>query len=88
MLLGLVGLLALVYVFDWIAVAFRIPGNREIYGDVRVDQVFTDTNKYKELEYSIGNTVTERCVFALFPHSGFRPCWYVTRHTMNVTNTD
>jgi len=87
-LLALVLVFVVVYAFDWVSVTFRIPGNREIYGDVKVDQVFTDTNKYKELEYSIGSTITERCVYALFPHGGFRPCWYVTRHTMNVTSTD
>lgn len=87
-LLGLLGVLAVVYGFDWVSVTFRIPGNREIYSDIRVDQVFTDTNKYKELEYSLGAPVVERCVYALFPHGGFRPCWYVSRHTMNVTNTD
>jgi hypothetical protein len=88
LLLGLLGAAAVVYGFDWAAVTFRIPAARELYADIRVDQVYTSTNKYKELEYSRGNPVTERCVYALFPHEGFRPCWYVTRHTMNVTNTD
>jgi hypothetical protein len=85
--LGLVAAVALAYGYDWFAFAFR-AGNRQLYDDIRVDQVYTSTNKYKELEYSRGNPVTERCVYALFPHSGYRPCWYVTRHTMNVTNTD
>lgn len=77
---------ALTYAIDSASVAFA--GNRQIYQDVRVDQVYTDTNKWNQLEYSRGNPVTERCVNALFPHGGYRPCWYVTKHTMNVTNTD
>jgi len=64
------------------------PGSRQMYADIRVDQLYTDTNKWHELEYSRGDSVTERCVYALFPHGGNRPCWYVTRHTMQVTNTD
>jgi len=87
-LLGLLGAAAIVYMIDWVSMAFRMHGNREIYADIKVDQVYTDTNKYKELEYSMGTPVIERCVYALFPHSGFRPCWYVTRHTLNITNTD
>jgi hypothetical protein len=78
---------AFVYLVDWAAFRFHIPKDRELYSDVRVDQVYTDTNKYNETEYSRGNPVMERCVYSLFPHGGMRPCWYVQSHTMNVTNT-
>jgi hypothetical protein len=84
----LIGVAALAYLLDWASVRWRIPGNREVYADIRVDQVYTDTNKYNEIEYSHGNPVLERCVYSLFPHDGFRPCWWVTRHTMRITNTD
>jgi len=77
---------AILYSADWAAFQFHIPKNRELYADVRVDQVYTDTNKYNETEYSRGNPVMERCVYSLFPHDGMRPCWYVQRHTMRVTN--
>ncbi len=87
LLIALLAALAIVYSGDWVAFRFHIPGNRELYADVRVDQVYTDTNKWNEIEYSRGNPVTERCVYSLFPHDGMRPCWYVKRHTMNVTNT-
>jgi hypothetical protein len=83
---GVAAVMAVTYLIDWIAVAF--PGNRKLYEDVRVDQVYTDTNKWNQVEYSRGNPVTERCVNALFPHSGCKPCWYLKKHTMNVTNTD
>jgi len=84
--LGLAGVVLLAYLADWARLAFA--GSRQVYEDVRVDQVYTDTNKWNQLEYSRGTPVTERCVDALFPHGGYRPCWYVKKHTMNVTNTD
>jgi hypothetical protein len=87
-LIAIIGAFAIVYSADWAALQFHIPKSRELYADVRVDQVYTDTNKWNEIEYSRGNPVTERCVYSLFPHDGMRPCWYVQRHTMHVTNTD
>lgn len=84
--LGIVAAAALAYALDSAAVAF--PGSRPLYEDIRVDHVYTDTNKWHEIEYSRGLPTTERCVDALFPHGGYRPCWYVRKHTMDVTNTD
>ena len=85
-LLSLLGALVLAYALDSASIAF--PGSRQLYEDIRVDQVYTDTNKWNQLEYSRGATTTERCVNALFPHGGNQPCWYLKKHTMNVTNTD
>jgi hypothetical protein len=85
-LLGLAGMLAIAYAIDWAGVAF--PGSRALYADLRVDHVYTDTNKWHQVEYSRGSPTTERCLNALFPHGGYRPCWYVRRHTMDITNTD
>ncbi len=84
--LGLLGAVGLAYAIDSAKVAFG--GGRGLYEDVQVDQVYTDTNKWNQLEYSRGNSVTLRCVNALFPHGGAQPCWYLKKHTMQITNTD
>jgi len=81
---GLLGIAGLAYGFDSAALALKSDPQR--YRDIRVDQVYTDTNKWNQVEYSRGDPVTERCVNALFPHAGLRPCWYVARHTMNITD--
>ncbi|HVW83025.1 MAG TPA: hypothetical protein VHB50_00010 [Bryobacteraceae bacterium] len=86
--LGLLGILAVTYGADYVAAKYRIPGNRQIFQDIRVDQLYTATNKWHEVEWSRGEPVLERCVNALFPHFGYRPCWYVTRHTTQITNAD
>jgi hypothetical protein len=85
-LLAMVGLAAVAYAADSARVAFAAVN--PLYEDVRVDQVYTDTNKWKEVEYSRGDSVTERCIHSMFPHGGYRPCWYVKSHTMNITSTD
>jgi hypothetical protein len=84
---GLLAAAAIVWTIDWAAIAIPLPPNRQIYADIRVDQVYTDLNKWNEIEYSRGDPVSERCVYALFPHNGSRPCWYVTRHTMQTNKT-
>jgi hypothetical protein len=85
--LALIVAAAVVYAIDWASLTFRIPGNRQVYADIRVDQIYTDLNRYNEVEYSRGDPVMERCVYALFPHGGYRPCWYVTRHTLQTNRT-
>ncbi len=56
-LIGILAALAIVYAGDWAAFQFHIPGGRTLYADIRVDQVYTDTNKYNKTECSRGNLV-------------------------------
>ncbi len=50
--------------------------------DVRVDSMYAMKNRWNEVEYSVGSTGSRRCVKSLYPHDGYSPCWYLTRHTM------
>ena len=74
----------ILYGFDYLSAKYGIPGNRQVFDTIRVDQLYTVPNKWGEIEWSHGDPVMERCVYALFPHFGSRPCWYVKRHTMNT----
>ncbi len=53
------------------------------FSTIRVDQVYAITNRWNQVDYSIGDPQNQRCVNALFPHSGSIPCWYVKSHTLN-----
>ncbi|HYA16653.1 MAG TPA: hypothetical protein VEF06_04265 [Bryobacteraceae bacterium] len=55
---------------------------KDEFSTVKVDQVYAITNRWNKVDYSIGNPQQERCVNALFPHSGSAPCWYVNGHTL------
>ena len=37
---------------------------------------------FNKIDYERTTPITERCVYSLFPHFGYNPCWYVTRHTV------
>jgi len=81
-------LVALVYAGDYLAAKFRLPNNRTVFLDMRVDQLYTATNRWNQVEWSHGDPVVERCVYSLFPHFGYSPCWYLTKHPIRITHTD
>jgi hypothetical protein len=59
-----------------------------VFDDMRVDHLYTSTNKWREVEWSRGSPSMERCVYSLLPHFGYAPCWYLKRHNIQITNTD
>jgi hypothetical protein len=72
---------AILYVFDYVSAKYAIPGNRQVYADVTIDQYWAVKEKGNKIEYSPADPVVERCVYSVFPHFGYAPCWYLTRHT-------
>ena len=75
-LLALAGL----YAADYLSARYRIPGNRQTLGNVQVKPFYAVRQKSGRIEYSVGDTETETCVRSLFPHLGYMPCWYLSRH--------
>ena len=73
-------LLALVYAGDWLSVRYRIPGHRDPFGSVTVTQVYVIHEKNGKTEYQYDPPQEQVCVRSLFPHFGYSPCWYVSRH--------
>jgi hypothetical protein len=81
-ILGFLGAaVAILYLFDYVSAKYAIPGNRQVYADVTIDQYWAVKEKGNKIEYSPADSVVERCVYAVFPHFGYKPCWYVMRHT-------
>jgi len=76
-LLGLAG----VYGGDYVSARYRIPGNRQTLGSVQVETLYAVRLKGGRIEYSAGGVETQTCVRSLFPHMGYTPCWYLSRHT-------
>ena len=75
-LLALAGL----YAADYLSARYRIPGNRQTLGSVQVKPLYAVRQKSGRIEYSVGDIETETCVLSLFPHLGYTPCWYLSRH--------
>ena len=78
-LYAVIALALVAYGLDDVLARFRKPE----FAMVRVDQVYAITNRWNQVDYSIGKPNNVRCVNALFPHFGSDPCWYVNGHTLN-----
>ncbi|MGA9040882.1 MAG: hypothetical protein WB421_10135 [Terriglobales bacterium] len=74
-------LLAIVYAGDYCAVRYRIPSSRDPFGQVTVQPVYVIHEKNGKVEYQFADPETDICVHSLFPHLGYSPCWYLSRHT-------
>lgn len=66
----------LLYVGDGLALRLR----REPYGSVTVSRYYALHKSKQKTNFMFAEPETQTCVRALFPHSGFTPCWYLRRH--------
>jgi hypothetical protein len=71
---------AALYAGDYLSARYRIPGNRQTLGTVQVQTLYTTPQKNGRVESWVGNASPETCLNSLFPHLGYTPCWYLTRH--------
>jgi len=72
---------AVVYAFDYLFWRFRLATGRTPYGTVTVQYYYAIGEKNNKTEYDFQPPQPETCVNALFPHSGYAPCWYERKHT-------
>jgi hypothetical protein len=72
--------LAGLYAADYLSARYGIPGSRQTLGSVQVKPLYAVRQKSGRIEYSVGDIETETCVRSLFPHLGYTPCWYLSRH--------
>jgi hypothetical protein len=74
------GLFALLYAVDYALVRFRIPKSRNPFGIVKVRPYYDVAQKNGKPEFYFLEPQNQVCVHSLFPHLGYSPCWYVSRH--------
>ena len=74
-------LLAALYTGDYAAVRVPIPRSRAAYGTVTVRRYYAAMKKDGKPDYYFTPPAAETCVHSLFPHFGYEPCWYLSRHT-------
>jgi hypothetical protein len=73
--------LIITYIADYASVRYRIwkPTTNDPFESVKLDRFYAITQKNGREDYEPANSQTVTCVHAIFPHSGFNPCWYVVR---------
>ena len=77
---------AILYVADDLSVRYGIPGGRARFGTVTVQRYDAISEKSNRTEFIFENPLTLTCVHSLFPHMGYQPCWYLSRHTEQRIN--
>lgn len=86
LLLIAAGLLLLVYVCDYISIAYRIPPGRRQFGSVEVQKLLAVPQKDRKTEFIADAPEQQTCAYSLFPQLGLAPCWYLARHAQQQVN--
>jgi hypothetical protein len=78
--------LLLLYLGDYISIAYRIPNGREQFGSVEVQKLLAVPQKDHKTEFIADPPQAQQCVHSLFPQLGLTPCWYLARHANQQIN--
>jgi hypothetical protein len=86
LLVLVIALVAIVYAGDYVVVRLRAayPRLGNAYGSVQMTRLYAIPLKNGNVEYELDARqpeVTLTCVRALFPHLGYKPCWYLRRNS-------
>jgi hypothetical protein len=79
--LALAVLAAAVYAADYLLLRFRIRESAQVFGTVTIYRYYAVEEKNHKTEYMSNGAADQTCVHSLFPHLGYAPCWYLSRHT-------
>jgi hypothetical protein len=72
-------LIATLYVCDYASVHYRIYEKRNPLGTVQIQRYYAVREKNRKTEFMFTDPETETCIYSLFPHLGYSPCWYLSR---------
>ncbi len=84
--LALLTLLLALYAGDYFVLRYRIATNRNPFGTVTVYRYYAIAEKNNKVEYVFDHQEAQTCAHSLFPHLGYNPCWYLSRHTEQRVN--
>jgi hypothetical protein len=65
---------------DWLVARYRSWRHQDVFGSVTVTVVYVIHEKNGKTVYQYDPPQDQACVHALFPHFGYSPCWYLSRH--------
>ena len=78
--LAVVATAALAYVLDYVVLRIRAATTRNAYGFVVVNHYYAVLQKNGKTALTFDPPQPQTCVNSLFPHQGWLPCWYLSRH--------
>jgi hypothetical protein len=74
------------YAGDYIQLRYRIARNLSPFGTVTVERFDAIKEKNNRTEFVFEEPEKQTCAHSLFPHGGYAPCWYASRHTEKRTD--
>jgi hypothetical protein len=80
------GLTALAYAVDYALFRYKVATNRQPFAQIIVTSYDAIPQKSGKTQFIFHPPGPQTCVNTLFPHAGYVPCWYLQRHTEQVTN--
>jgi hypothetical protein len=83
---SVLGVTVIAYAADYAVFRYRVSTNRQPFGQVTVSPYDAVQQKNGKTEFIFDPPQAQTCVNALFPRSGYVPCWYLQRHTEPRTN--
>ena len=86
-LIIVVGVLAILYLGDFLSPRFRIP-TRDTFSSVTVHTYYVVKLKSGKTEYDYAGDHDVSCTNSVFPQFGVKPCWYARRRTEEQITID
>jgi hypothetical protein len=83
---GAAALVLLAFLIDYGVFRLRVLTGRQGYGSVVVRRYYAVAQKSGKTEFIFDPPQPWTCVNSLFPHAGYPPCWYLTRHPEQRTD--
>lgn len=77
---------ALTFLVDYAFFRVRVAAKWNPYGTVTVNHYDAVAKKNGKTELIFDPPRPWTCVHALFPHAGWLPCWYLSRHPEQRTD--
>jgi hypothetical protein len=83
---ALAGAALLTFGLDFAVLRLREATNRNAYGSVVVNHYTAVLQKDGKTTMTFDPPQPWTCVNSLFPHQGYLPCWYLSKHTDQRTD--
>jgi len=83
---SIAGAVVLTFGLDWAVLRVREATNRNPYGSVVVNHYTAVLQKNGKTTLTFDPPQPWTCVNSLFPHQGYLPCWYLSKHTDQRTD--
>ena len=71
--------LVVVYLLDYVVLRHKMANQDQTVAYGTITSFYGTATKGGKMEIFTDQPLTETCVHSLFPHSGYRACWYVSK---------